>query len=70
MNSPVVLKGVNKNNIIEINVTINRRIETFMQFIDTHCHLEKEEFSDDLNKVVERAMRKEIAIISFAISPE
>ena len=41
-----------------------------MQFIDTHCHLEKEEFSDDLNKVVERAMRKEIAIISFAISPE
>jgi len=35
--------------------------------IDTHCHLEEDEFREDVESVINRAVTKEIHIITSAI---
>ncbi len=39
-------------------------------FIDTHCHIEQDEFSDDREEVIKRALGFRIAMITSAISPK
>jgi TatD DNase family protein len=41
-----------------------------IEMVDTHCHLEAEEFDSDRDQVVERAKAKRIAIISSGIAPD
>ncbi len=41
-----------------------------MNLIDTHCHLENNAFDSDLDEVVQRALKKDIHIISSAIHKE
>jgi TatD DNase family protein len=40
-----------------------------LRMIDTHCHLEQNEFEPDLDEVVQEAKRKGIYCISSAITP-
>jgi TatD DNase family protein len=39
-------------------------------FVDTHCHLEQDEFSADREEVITRALDLRIAMITSAIHPE
>jgi TatD DNase family protein len=40
-----------------------------IRFIDTHCHLAEDEFDDDREAVINKAMERGILAISSAISP-
>jgi TatD DNase family protein len=40
-----------------------------IRIIDTHCHMAENEFDDDLEEVLTRAMKRGILVISSAISP-
>jgi len=41
-----------------------------LQYVDTHCHLEQDEFDDDREKVIQRAAQQGIYIISSAITQD
>ncbi|NHJ12876.1 MAG: TatD family deoxyribonuclease [Candidatus Thorarchaeota archaeon] len=41
-----------------------------MQIVDTQCHIEQDEFAADLEQVVQRAKKEDVAVISSAISKE
>ncbi len=64
----ITYQGFKFTAIVKSHIPVSE-LKMMLRMIDTHCHLEQNEFISDLDEVVQEAKRKGIFCITSAITP-